>query len=486
MTLNSAMKLTPVSLRLCLLLLFSTSFPLQAGNELPSIGNSSSSMISIEQERRLGQAWLRSLRAHVKLFDNAIVEEYIRHTLYTLAPNSHVEDRNFSIIVINSPELNAFAVPGSIVGVNAGLFLHAVSEHEFASVLAHELAHLSQRHYARQLEMQKKDAPLTLAGMLASIVIGATAGSDAGMAALATTQALSVDKQLSFSRQNEQEADRLGIEVLASSGYDPQAMPVLFERMFRQNRMQGERIPEYLSTHPLSDTRINDTQNRAAQYPPQNFQESLEYHICKHIVYAELAENDSRAIAQFESILKFGNTIQMDAARFGLAYAYLKTEPSKSLALLKELKDRYPTQISLGVTYARALAAANSMPEGIDELEKMLNRNPDNYPIASTLVDLYMEANRIQDAEKTLKLLTRKYPDNAQLWYKLAEANGLAGNIVDLHISRAEYFTLVNSLDSAIEQLRLAAAKSQNQSLILARINRRIQEVEQIKKDSPF
>lgn len=480
------MKFNPVSVFIKILLAFSMCLPLSASNDLPSIGNSSSSTISIEQERKLGQAWLRTLRGGVKLFEHPVVEEYIRNTLYTLAPNSNVEDRNFSIIVIDSPALNAFAVPGSIVGVNAGLFLHAVSEHEFASVLAHELSHLGQRHYARQLEMQKKDAPLTLAGMLASIVIGATAGSDAGMAALATTQALSVDKQLSFSRQNEQEADRLGIEVLARSGYDPQAMPILFERMFRQNRMQGEKIPEYLSTHPLSESRITDTRNRASQFPRKPFQESLEYHICKHIVYATYAENENRAITQFESILKHGNSIQMDAAKFGLAYAYLKTSPEKSLPLLEELLALYPTQISIGITRAQALAQTRGLEQGITELEKMLNRNPGNYPISSTLADLYMDANRIQDAEKMLKLLTQKYPDNARLWYKLAEANGLAGNIVDLHMARAEYFTLVNALDDAIEQLRLAASKSRHQSMTLARINRRIQEVEQIKQDSPF
>src|SRR3990167_3415447 len=248
--------------------------------------------------------------------------------------------------------------------------------------------------------------------------------------------------------------------------------------MFRQNRMQGEKVPEYLSTHPLSETRITDTRNRAEQFPRKPFRESLEYHICKHIVYAEYAENENRAIAQFESILQNGNSIQIDAAKFGLAYAYLKTAPEKSLPLLEELLTLYPTQISIGVTYAQALARTKGVAEGIAELEKMLKRNPDNYPISSKLSDLYMDANRIQDAEKMLKLLTQKFPDNSRLWYKLAEANGLAGNIVDLHMARAEYFTLVNNLDDAIEQIKLAASKSNSQSLTKTRINRRIQELE--------
>jgi predicted Zn-dependent protease len=457
-----------------------------AEKELPTIGNSSSSLVSVEQERQLGQAWLRLMHGSVKTFSQPIIEEYVRHLVYSMAPNSSVQDRDFSIIVINSPMLNAFAVPGSIVGVNTGLFIHAVSEHEFASVIAHELSHLGQRHYARQLELQKKDAPLNLAGFLASIAIMATAGSDAGMAALATTQAMSVSRQLSFSRQNEQEADRLGIEVLYRSGYDPRAMPILFERMYRQNRLQGEKVPEYLSTHPLSDARISDTRSRALHYPSTVYQESLEYHICKHIVYTHLAEQKSRAVTQFESILKLGNSIQIDAAKFGLAYAWLDSEPEQSLALLEALLVTYPMQISIGVTYGQALANVEGAGAGITYLERMLERNPDNYPVSSALADLYLKADRIDAAEDLLKKMTRQLPENVNLWYRLAETHGLAGHIVDLHIARAEYFVRTNAMDPALEQLRLASSKAQAQTLVLARIHQRMEEIQKLKQESPF
>src|SRR5690606_38761124 len=148
------------------------------------------------------------------------------------------------------------AVPGGIIGVNGGLFLHAQSEAQFASVIAHELAHLSQRHFARRLERNQRNQPLAMAGLLASIIVAAAAGSDAGMAAIATTQAYNIQQQLNYSRENEQEADRIGLATLAASGIDPRAMPEMFEAMLRSNRF-GQYVPEYLRTQDRKSTRLN-------------------------------------------------------------------------------------------------------------------------------------------------------------------------------------------------------------------------------------
>jgi len=467
-----------------LILLSSTG--VNAENELPTIGNSSSSLVSIEQERKLGQAWLRSLRGQVKLFDNPIVEDYLAHLVYSLAPNSNVLDRDFSLVIVDSQSLNAFAVPGSIVGINAGLFFYAISEQEFASVIAHELAHLGQRHYARQLERQQLSAPLKLAGILASVVIAATTGSDAGLAALASTQALSAEQQLSFSRQNEQEADRLGIATLYRSNYDPRAMPIMFERMFRQTRIQGEAIPEYLSTHPLSESRVSDTRNRATQYERQHYADNIEYHISKNIVATYYAESDRAAIDYFNSIIEKGNSTQIHAAKFGLAYASLKHAPKKAIELLNDLIKIYPNQISLQVTLADAIHHAGNSQVAVNTLKALLKRNPDNYPISDTLARIYLEMDQIMESEQLLKKLTRTQPLNPRIWYLLAEANGLAGNIDDLHLARAEFFFLTNRLDDAIQQLRFALKKSHQNPQQTALIQKRMDELFLIKKEAPF
>jgi len=455
-------------------------------HKLPSIGNTSSTLVSIEQERKLGEAWLRSLRGQVNTFNNAITEEYLSQLIYSLAPYSSVIDRNFSLVMIDSPALNAFAVPGSIIGVNAGLFVHAFSEQEFASVLAHELAHLGQRHYARQLEQQQISTPLTLAGILASVVIAATTGSDAGLAALAATQAASAEQQLSFSRQNEQEADRLGITTLYSAGYNPRAMPVMFERMFKKSRLQGNAIPEYLSTHPLSESRISDTRNRATQYKHRNYADNIEYHISKNMIISDYAESKKSATTYFNSIITKGNTSQIDAAKFGLAYASLKHKPKKAIEILEKLIEKTPNRISFLVTYAKALHYNKQSKLAIKTLKTALERNPDNYPILDTLAELYLETNLIQESEKTLKTLVRLQQQNPRLWYDLAEVHGLAGNIIDLHRARAEYFFLTNRLENAIKQLKIAMQKSKDKNQSITLIQKRMDEIYWVKNNPVF
>jgi len=454
--------------------------------ELPTIGHTSSTLVSIEQERKLGEAWLRSLRGQVKTFNNPVIEEYLTQLIYTLAPYSNVVDRDFSLVMVDSPTLNAFAVPGSVVGVNAGLFIHAYSEQEFTSVIAHELAHLGQRHYARQLEQQAISTPLTLAGILASVVIAATTGSDAGIAALAATQALSAENQLGFSRQNEQEADRLGIVTMYSAGFNPREMPVMFERMYRQTRLQGGSIPEYLSTHPLSESRISDTKNRAIQYELRQYSDNIEYHISKNMIISEYSESKKSASDYFNSIIIKGNTLQVDAANFGLAYAKLQNSPDESIKILEKLIEKDPHRISFIVTYAKALNYDKQSKLSIKTLNTALERNPDNYPILDTLAEVYLANDLIQESEQSLKTLVRKYPLNPRLWYVLAEVHGLAGNIVDLHRARAEYFFLTNRMDNAIKQLKLAMQKSKDNQQDISLIQKRMDEVYWTQKNPVF
>lgn len=452
---------------------------------IPTIGNSSSSLVSIEQEKILGKAWLRALRQQTKIYDNAIVENYLSNLVYSLAPNSQVSDRDFRFVIVDSTSLNAFAVPGSIIGINSGLFFHSGSEQEFVSVLAHELAHLSQRHFARQLEQQQISTPLTLAGILASVVLAATTGSDAGLAALASTQALSVDQQLRFSRKNEQEADRLGVEILYQSNYDPRAMPMMFERMFKNTRVDKDSIPEYLSTHPLSETRIADSRNRANQYPEKSYQDSFDYHLCRNIVMTDYAESPQKAKLYFESIISKGNTIQIDAAKFGLAYSQIANEPELALSLFEELLKKYPGKITIQIAQAKALHENKQSKLAIQNLESLLARNPKNYPIADALAQLYLKNDYIELYEQILIKLTRSLEENPKIWYQLAEAHGLAGHIVELHIARAEYFYLTNRLETALEQLNLALKKNKVEA-ITAKIQKRMDELYKLKENPVF
>ena len=207
-----------------------------ADNDLPTFGDSTSGIISLEQERALGQQFLRSIRAQAPTLDDPILQDYLEHLIYKLASNSQLKDRRIDLILIENPTLNAFAAPGGIIGVHHGLFYYGQTEHEMSAILAHEIAHLSQRHFARKLAEGKKNSAINIAGFIGAIILAATAGGDAALAAFTGAQGYSQNEFLKYSREREAEADRVGIDTLAQSGMDPRAMAYMFERLQRASR----------------------------------------------------------------------------------------------------------------------------------------------------------------------------------------------------------------------------------------------------------
>jgi predicted Zn-dependent protease len=169
---------------------------LSANQDLPTFGDSTSGIISLEQERRLGQQFLRSIRAQAPTLDDPVLQDFLEHLIYRLASHSQLEDRRLDIVIIRNGSLNAFAAPGGIVGVHHGLFRYAQTEHEMSAILSHELAHLSQRHFARRVAEGKKSAAINIAGLLAGVILAATAGGDAALAAFTGSQGLAQNQSL--------------------------------------------------------------------------------------------------------------------------------------------------------------------------------------------------------------------------------------------------------------------------------------------------
>ena len=450
--------LTAVSLALALLI---TSLPAQAqDSSLPSIGGSGGGLIAGQQESDIGQQVMVSIRRSAPRITDPLVYDYLSAITYRLVPSAPLQNRDLTLALIDSPAINAFAVPGGIVGVNGGLFLNAATEQQFASVLAHELAHLSQRHFARRMEQQEASAPLTLAGMLAGIVLSAVTQSDIGFAAIAGTQALAAQNMLAYSRAHEQEADRVGLDILATAGMDPRGMPEMFEIMMRQNRMQGNRLPEYLSTHPLTQSRVADTRNRAEQYPDEEIRDGQEYHLMRNRLQVHYAPSPDVAVETFEAYLDKPDQPQNDAIRYGLSVAYLEARQyEKAANILNGLLVKNPGRITFLVSLAEVRLAQNRPDDARAILMAALARNPGNYPITHTLAQAEIAAGNGTAAAEYLKQLTRTRPGQEHLWLKLAEAEGMARNIVGVHRARAEYDVLMGDLESAQRQLRQAQEK---------------------------
>ncbi len=274
----------------------------------------------------MGQQFLSSIRRATSTIPDALLNAYLENLTYKLAAQSQLQDHRLSFIIIDSQELNAFAAPGGIIGVNTGLFLNAETEAEFASVMAHEIAHVSQRHFARSIDDAKAHRIPELAALLAGVIVMATSDTQHGQAAIAASQGLALENRLRFSRSNEAEADRIGQDTMFNAGFDPDHMSSLFERLIAINRF-GRRPPEFLLSHPVTESRIADARGRAIRYPSRSYSQNLEYQIIRARVVGHYATDKQSMVANSERALQISHDeFSRDASRYGLAVSYFENK----------------------------------------------------------------------------------------------------------------------------------------------------------------
>ncbi|TIH08509.1 M48 family metalloprotease [Pseudomonas leptonychotis] len=444
-------------------------------SDLPSLGDASSSIVSPQQEHQLGRAWLSLVRGQVSQLDDPQLKDFVETSVYRLSETSQLQDRRLEFVMLNSPQINAFAAPGGIVGVNGGLFLYAQTEAEYASVMAHELAHLSQRHFARGLEAQQRMQIPVMAGMLAGIIAAAAGAGDLGIAAIASTQAAAMQEQRRFSRQNEQEADRIGLVNLEKAGFDPRAMPSMFERLMRQYRYD-RKPPEFLLTHPVSESRIADTRNRAEQYAAEGITDSVRYQLMRARVQLTYEETPGLAAKRFRNMLD--ENPKMEAARYGLAIAQIKSGQHKQAReTLQPLLDTSPNDVSYNLAQVELDMAANRLSDAQSRVDRLLSLYPNNYPVNQAHIDLLMKQARTQEAERALDDMLKSRGKDPDVWYQVAEVRGLSGNTIGLHQARGEYFALVGDYNQALEQLDFAKRRASNNFQLASRIDARQREL---------
>ncbi len=452
--------------------------PLPA-SDLPALGDASSSIVSPEQEYLLGRAWLSLLRGQVRQLSDPLLKDYVESSVYRLTETSQLQDRRLEFVLLESPHLNAFAAPGGIIGVNGGLFIHAQTEAEYASVMAHELAHLSQRHFARGLEAQQRMQVPMMAAMLAGVVAAAAGAGDAGIAAIVSTQAAAIQAQRRFSRQNEQEADRIGILNLEKAGYDPRAMPQMFARLMRQYRYD-QKPPEFLLTHPVTESRIADTTNRAEQLADGGIEDSLRYQLIRARTQLRFETTPGLGAKRFRAQLN--ENADLDAARYGLALAQIKGgQLDEARSTLAPLLNKAPDELIYNLAQIELEVTANRLPQAEQYLQRMLRQYPGSYPLRQARIDLLIKQGQTTQAAKELDQLAAQRSADPDIWYQVAEIRGLTGNIVGVHEARAEYFALVGDYDQAIEQLDFAKRRSSNFQLA-SRIDARQQRLMEEKR----
>ncbi len=472
-------------LALCLV-----SLPVRAEDttRLPELGGSGPALFTSQQEAEIGQQVLQQIRHSGALLHDPLTLDFVHDVLYRLVPYAPLDNRKITSILINDPSVNAFAVPGGIIGVNGGLFLHAQTEQEFGAVLAHELGHLAQHHFERQLERQKQSAPWALAGIISGFILSAVTHSDAGMAAAASTQAWSIQNMLHYSRMNEREADRVGLQIMADAGMNPRAMPKMFEELLRESRIQGSRPPEFLSDHPVTESRIADTRNRAAQYPRRHYPESLEYHLMRARMIVHFADSPDAAVKQYRSLLENSgadsNTDQVKSQKYGLALALIDSQqPEKAIPILNRLLATDPDRITYVVTLAQAQINAGEPAKAQSGLRRSLSLNPGNFPVMQILAKADLALEQPDDAARILEHLSQQRPWDATVWQDLAEADGQARDIVGVHRARAEYQFLMGNTEAALLQLRQALHKVSDNAPLKEIIQQRLNQLQRYDRE---
>jgi beta-barrel assembly-enhancing protease len=446
-----------------------------SSDSLPDMGTTAGSTLSIGQEMQMGDYYVRQLRGSAPLINDPLLVQYINGLGMRLVAHADSVKTPFHFYLINNDEINAFAFFGGNVVLHSALFRYADNESQLASVMAHEISHVTQRHLARAMEDQKRNAPLTWVGALGSILL-AMASPQAGMAALTGTLVGTRQGMISFTQQNEQEADRIGIQVLQRAGFDPQAMPGFLEKLLDQARY-STRPPEILLTHPLPESRLSDARNRANQMRPVVVQSSQAFYMAKIRTLGMYNNGRNQLTSDQLDALARGNVREKNAAQYGQALQAMEAgkydEARRALHPLLAAEPNNPWYLDLATDIDLGQKKAS---EAINRLKaaKDVRTNP---VLQLNLANAYLQGGQPAEAATILNRYTFNNKDDQNGWDLLAQAQAQLGNRDQELAARAEGFALVGRLDQAISMLSSASSQVKLGSLQQARYDARIDQL---------
>lgn len=473
---------TLLALLLALVGWFAVGGSVLAAGELPDMGDASAISLTPEQEARIGKQMMRSLRRANLINEDPALNQYIQSLGYRLAVNSGNSNQPFTFFIVNDAAINAFAMPGGYIGINAGLIVASDSENELASVMAHEISHITQRHLARSYEKASKmNLPMT-AAVIASIILGAH-DPQAGQAALAASLAGSQQMQLDFTRANEHEADRVGIQLLAQAGYDPRGMSAFFQRLQKETRYYGSGLPEFLSTHPVTTTRIAEAEDRASQYPPVNLRNSESYHTTRAYLRLMLSRDPNDLAARSRDNIDKGRYSDLSEEQFTHALALQATgKHNEARLLLKSLLKQAPGRIAYLHASARTESSAGNINEALGLLRRGLELYPGNSELTLSYAETLLQAGQPGKAGELMQAFTRAHPQMAEGYRLLAQAQSALGNQAASHVAYAEHYALHDEYHSAIDQLNLARLIKNDDFYQTSRIEARLTQLQQLEQ----
>lgn len=433
--------------------------------ELPLIGDRLSGAVSQTEEEILGRQFLRDLKRETKILYDPIVQEWTELFIYKIGESSKVNKKAFELLIIEDNNLNAFAAPGGIIGVNAGLYKYSDNEAQFASVIAHELAHLSQRHFARQVLENSDRSNANMATLLASIVVAVATRSPA---AVIGGQGIIATQSLRYSRLYETEADREGFVTLEKAGYRTQEMSEMFRNMQEVRRLSGDNVPEFLLTHPITTRRITESRERARQSDESGIIDTLNFKLIKQRVRYLMTDNLSIRALENE---KYDSD---DGKYFSALLERKKLNFSKSIEILEELEKKYPDNLIIKTTIAETYTESGNIGKSKSYTQDLLEISLGNYPLSYNLANAHIMEDNFLAAEQILEDIKFYRPVDINLLKDLSEVQLKSNNLLGYHLTNSEYLFYSGRYEEALRDLQRARSIATNNFKIREIITERI------------
>ena len=442
--------------------------------QLPDMGSPADAILSKSIESQIGRAIMRDIRRSGALVEDPQVNEYINEIGHRIAAQTNDGEYQFTFFVVNDPRINAFALPGGYIGVHTGLIEATRNEDELAGVLAHEVAHVTQRHIARAIHASSRQSLLTTALMLGAMILGAAGGSgDALQAGVAVAQGTAAQQQINFTRSNEYEADRVGIGALAEAGFDPHGMASFFEVMSRQQTsLTDMRVPEFLRTHPVTTARIAEARNRAAGYARTQSDDTANYGVARARLLVDRYDTSEQAVAHFESRAYKDQT---DVERYGRAVAYQRAGRHREAnEIFAELASKDQKVIAYHIGLAQSQLALEQYDKGQQTFNRAVELFPRNVPVVIHYGEQLIQMGKAKQAHAMLLDLMNNVPPTPEQIRLIARAANEAGDIAESYYYMSEYRLMTGDLIGGIGFLRQALALPELQEIQRIRFEARI------------
>jgi len=426
-------------------------------DQLPEIGTVGANTLTIREEKQLGSEFMRYVREKKTLLDDPILVGYLQGLADKLQSKQRETSQEITIFLVDDPSINAFTGPGGYIGILTGLILAARTEGELASVLAHEIAHVNQRHLVRDLEANSKMSLASMGAILAGLVLGGN-NPQIGEAVIASSIAGSAQKQLTFSRYHEQEADRIGLELLVNAGFDPRDMVSFFEILQQKQRTMGSSAPEFLLTHPLTLSRIADARNRAEQYPKSFPGDNLTF---------QLMQARASTLTQKPGPNPFDaekNSIELNRQAVQYYQGLVNWKGGKyaqARQILQQLLNEYPQRLLYHFSAAMIELEDNNPSQALKITQHALDLFPGSTPLIELHARVLLQLDKNREAANILKSALRQKPGQAHLYRTYAETLSKMGKISDAYRAQSEYEYLLGNIHQAIDHLQ-QALKSTN------------------------